>query len=180
LLSIIKKNKNREAIIVLMFHRYDFSESFTLLDLEKILKAIKKMRNVKCSTFRKLRYSNVIVDGKRFAANLEINLLSKKLHLGGAMQSHNFITSIRILNVFAYLAFTFAVYLFIANIRFVGTENIYFSNKTIPVILFFFVVYAVWFHIASPLRLIILCALLPASLKLIGFVCNEILKRQRF
>lgn len=157
LLTVLNNNKNRDGIVVLMFHRYDFDNQFTLTNIEQLIGTIKKMKFVQPVTFKQLYEYQDKVNGKTYKANLSRNFLKKELKLDGMIYSYPYLLIIRILNRLLYIL----VGLVLSTIVFFvcGRLNNRLSKKTITktlVGLFVLFTILVWFNILSPLRLCML------------------------
>ncbi|MGV8093828.1 MAG: DUF2334 domain-containing protein [Mangrovibacterium sp.] len=158
--SILKNNKNRTGIVVLMFHRYDLEKDYNLERLNSLLSRIKKMDYVQCQTFAELANSK-IVDGKRFKANLEVNFLTKLLDLKNVIYPANYVLAIRITNLLLHLVISYMLYfvsLLIAKIDLINISKP--TGLLFGVILFFCIGLGVWFHLFGPKKLILVSVLL--------------------
>ncbi len=159
LIPILEQNKNRSGVIVLMFHPYDIGKHFSLQDLDSLLSKVSRY-DLNFTTFKGLIIEKESADGKRFGANLEVNLMSKLLNTHGVLYStcRNFI--VKILNLLIYLlivAFLFSLPLILFS-KFLRIER----KKVISLgsILLIICGIAVWFHWLGPLKLMIISSLL--------------------
>lgn len=165
--SVLEYNKNRNCVVVVMFHHYTFGNSYSLSQMDTLLSKLKTLEYIDFVTFNQLNIYNVISDTKRMESNLESNFLSKFLHLSGAIQTYNFAFLIRILNILFYL--------FISTLFYFTTLNLFFKNRTVSFksklligfILIVIIGISVWFHIFSPLRLLFLSLLFAAGVALL-------------
>lgn len=161
LLKAIEDNRNRNGIIILMFHHYDFDKDFSMEDLNTLLEEIGHAQNVECLTFRMLCDRNEESDAVRFKANIEINLLSKLLKTGQMLQKKSFAILIRICNLLFYsLLVLCSMFLgrYLFGIRFKGFmigEGLIMA----------FVGIAVWWHLLTPLK-----SILAALLFSLGYI----------
>jgi len=164
---VLSQNKNRDGIIVVMFHSYDFDKLYSLTKLDGLLSNIEKMKNVRCVSFEQLYSTNQISDKKRMLANLQSNLLSKYLHLNGMIQTTFYATFIRILNVLLYVLLSMILYFI--SIQIISKKKPISNNrKYITASLFIVIVaWAVWVNLLAPLKLLALCLALATSLPLL-------------
>lgn len=155
LLPVLNKNKNRNGVIVVMFHDYTFKNKFSLSDLDKLLKYIHKQEYVNVRTFSQINIDADKLDETRMKANLETNLLAKQFHLSGVIQTTRFANLIRIINLIFYMFLAISVY-FLTSFAISKERKISVLNKNISILfLVFFVSILVWFNIISPLKLIL-------------------------
>lgn len=159
LIPTLEQNKNRSGVIVLMFHHYDIGKNFTLRDLDCLLSKASKY-NVNFTTFKVLKSGNEIADGKRFKANLEINLMSKLLNMHEVLYSTGRAIFVRILNLFLYLLIIALIYflplVFIAKFIRIKWKKIVFFG----ILLLLICSVAVWFHWIGPVKLMIMFSIL--------------------
>lgn len=163
LYSVLENNKKRKGVVAVMFHYYSINKSFSLEQLDNILNNIKKLSYVNCLTFVDLYEKNVLSDEKRMNANMEINLLSKNLHLGGVLQSTKLVNVVRILNLLLYLTVGAILY-FISLLIFLKHKSV--SNKIkfiTGLILLIIIGLSVWFHVFGPLKTFAFMVLLTTS-----------------
>ncbi len=151
---VLSKNKNRNGVIVVMFHDYTFKHHLSLCDLDKLLKYIHTLDYVNATTFRQINLNADKLDETRMKANLESNLLSKQLYLNGVIQTTRFANFIRIINLIIYLCLAITVYLLFSLV--ISKERkIPILNKYASILfLVLFVSIFVWFHLLAPLKLI--------------------------
>ena len=157
LIKAIEDNQNRNGIIILMFHHYDFDQ-FTMEDLDALLTKLDGMNNVECLTFKVLCDRNVKSDKVRFKANVEINLLSKLLKTGQMLQTKSFSIVVRICNVLIYCMLVLIVVLlgrFVLGLR----GNVYYYGAGIILVLISVIV---WWHLLTPLKSIMLALIVLA------------------
>ena len=155
LLSVLEHNKNRDGVVVVMFHRYTFKKIFTLAQLDSLLTKINKLSCQKCVTFNQLNKEKEVSDISRMHANMESNLMSKQLHLNGVIQTTTFAIFVRILNVILYLCLSVLFY-YLATLIFFRNKLIANNRKySIGCILLLFVGLCVWFHLLAPLKLVL-------------------------
>jgi len=151
---VLNKNKNRNGVIVVMFHDYTFNRKFSLSDLDKLLKYIHTLDYVDAITFSQFNLDADKLDETRMKANLESNFLSKQFHISGVIQTTRFANLIRIINLTFYLFLAIAVY-FLASLVISKKRKIPILNKNLSILLLVFVVSIfVWFHLLAPLKLI--------------------------
>lgn len=148
LIKAIEDNKNRNGIIILMFHHYDFDESFSMEDLDSLLMSVQDMKYVECLTFQMLCDRNVKSDGNRVKANIEINLLSKILKTGQMLQTKSFAITIRICNLLIYAIVALIVILF-GRFAFGIHSKRYYIGAGIILALSCIIV---WWHLLTPLK----------------------------
>ncbi len=155
----LEHNKNRSGIVVVMFHHYTFNNRYSLSNLDSLLTSLKTKNELEFVTFNDL-YSKKIISGrKRMKVNMESNLLSKQLHVSGMIQTTSFSNSIRILNILLYMLCCVVVYLLSAMLFFRNTVN-WVKICWYIIALLLVVGCAVYFHLLSPLKLLLLlCAL---------------------
>ena len=77
--NIIAKNAKREGLVVCMFHRYDFSDSYTMRDLQRLLREIKQNPSLHIVTMDELYNRDQSFNADRIKANLHHPLLTKVL-----------------------------------------------------------------------------------------------------
>ena len=75
--SLISRNANREGLVVCMFHRYDFSDTYTMSDLQKLVEKIKANPKLKIRTMDEIFESDQSFNEFRIKANLHHPLLTK-------------------------------------------------------------------------------------------------------
>ena len=151
LINAIKDNKNRNGIIILMFHDYDFDDSFSMSDMDALLNKLNDMDGVECLTFKMLCEKRVKSDRFRFKANIEINLLSKFLKSGQMLQTKLFAVSVRIINLLIYIFIVLVFFLFgwfVCKFR-----NNYFLLLIVCVMGLVGIV--VWWHLLTPLKAVL-------------------------
>jgi len=167
LLSVLNYNKSRNGVVVVMFHPYTFGKNFSLAKLDSLLTKINKLSYVKCVTFSELYSSREVSDKMRMDANMESNLMSKWFHLNGVLQTTAFATFIRVINVLLYLVLSTLIYL-LSIVLIYRKKQI--SNKkkySFGLILLVFVGLIVWFHLLSPLKLVLFVVLISICFPLI-------------
>jgi len=167
LLSVLNHNKSRIGVVVVMFHHYSFGKNFSLNQLDSLLTKINKLSYVKCVTFSELYNSREVSDKMRMDANMESNLMSKWFHLNGVLQTTAFATFIRVINVLLYLVLSTLIYL-LSIVLIYRKKQI--SNKkkySFGLILLVFVGLIVWFHLLSPLKLVLFVVLISICFPLI-------------
>jgi len=159
LIPTLEQNKNRTGVILLMFHPYDIGKNFTLQDLDNLLSEVSKY-NVNFTTFKGLIFENEIADGKRFRANLEINMMSKLMNMHGVLYSTDRAVFVRILNLFVYLLMVALIYflplVFIAKFIRIDWKKIVFFG----ILLLLICGVAVWFHWSGPVKLMVIFSIL--------------------
>lgn len=159
LIPTLGKNKNRSGVIVLMFHHYDIGKTFTLQDLDDLLSKVKKY-DVNFTTFKGLMSENEIANGKRFRANLEVNLMSKLFNMHGVLYNADRVVLVKILNLFIYLLIVALVYLlplvFLGKFFMIDWKKLIFFG----IILLLICGVAVWFHWSGPVKLMIIFSIL--------------------
>lgn len=164
LYSVLKYNKNRNVVVVVMFHHYTFNKNFSLLQLDNLLSKVDNLDYVKCFTFSQLYIKKEISDNKRMEANLEVNLLSKYLHLDGAIQTSIFVCFIRIFNLMIYLFLSTFIYIFSLLLLFRIKDAFSTVEKLIIGSLLLIVIgIGVRFHILGPIKMLIVVAILSIS-----------------
>ena len=158
LLPTVDNNHNREGVIVLMFHQYNFTDKFTVVDFEKILLRIKENLNVEFITFANLINSGETVNNKRIEANRQSNLLSKQLKLKGMLHPVSYCNAVRWVNAglysFASLAISLILYLLLMRRN---VDKRFWLLISFMTIVCFAIVY---FHCLSPMRLVAAVVLL--------------------
>lgn len=168
LVQVIKRNVKRDGVIVLMFHSYDFSEKFSVDDLESLLIDLDRNYDIQFTTFRDLLNQSEKSDSNRFKSNLEVNLLSKLLNMSGVLYEKEFVLLIRVLNLAIYILLV--IFSFYVPIMF--SPKSFYENSTkffITVILILvFTGFSVWFRILGPLKLLLI-------LIMISFVSSTIM-----
>ena len=169
LMQAIDDNRNRTGIIILMFHHYDFTQSFTMEDMDVLLKSIKDMNDVECYTFRSLCDRQVNSDEVRFKANIEINLLSKVLRTGQMLQTKSYAITIRVFNLLIYMFIVLAAFVvcrFVFGLRSLGYE----LGWGIILILTGNIV---WWHVIGSLKALMLVFVISISYIVIGLVTHR-------
>jgi hypothetical protein len=166
LLSILNKNKDRKGIVVVMFHDYTFRNNYSINQMKTVLESVNKLNFVTCTTFSELSEGSEQLDDKRIKANMESNLFSKKLHLSGVIQTTGFARMIRIINLFGYLLLSILSYII--------TYLIFSKNKKANIYGQIFSILItviptgilVWFHIFSPIKLVIIAVTLSVIISI--------------
>lgn len=169
LIKAIEDNRNREGIIVLMFHHYDFDKSFSMEDLDLLLINIQNMKNIECLTFKMLCDRHTKSDGNRVKANIEINLLSKILKTGQMLQTKSFAITIRICNLLIYVIIVLIVILF-GGFAFGIHSKGYYIGAGIILVLSCLIV---WWHFLTPLK-----SMMAILLVSIIYVIANLLKKR--
>lgn len=173
----LRKNQNRRGIIVFMFHNYDFSDTFTIDDLDVLLEEVNSMDNVRCFRFCDLLKLGVMSDKNRMAANIEVNLLSKTLGVGGMIQETRDAVLIRIVNMIGYLILILVFeLLFLRIVRiFIGHGGRIMQIFHVMAYLTFAVLVfgCVWLHWVTPLKSLLLTGLLPMVYTLVLFIQHK-------
>ena len=77
--QIVARNAKREGLAVCMFHRYDFTDSFTMEDLKDVLREIKANPQTHIVTMDELYQRDQSFNETRIKANLHHPLLTKLL-----------------------------------------------------------------------------------------------------
>ncbi len=179
LLEVLNKNKNRECIVVVMFHRYNFDEQFTIVNLDGLLSTINKLEYAKPTTFKQIYNSGEIVSESRILANLKSSLLYKWLKLYGTIQTESFLKWIRIANLVFYLL----CYLIILSIL----KRVFFRKRTflqdpvdyvLNMLSLIILGYVVWFNLLPPLRGLFVVVIVATTLNLFLFWIKKVWKRQ--
>jgi len=171
LIPVLEHNKNRNGVVVVMFHAYDFNKTYSLAKLESLLTYINGMKQVKCVSFQQLYNASEKSDKKRMLANMESNLLYKYLHLKGVIQTTTYAYVIRILNVLLYLAWCFFIYFL--SFRLVGRKDRFWKRNfyMLGTVLIIVIAFSVWFQLLAPLKLLlvftVLSVLWPLLLKIV-------------
>lgn len=159
LIPTLEQNKKRSGVIVLMFHPYDLNSHFTLQDLDNLLSKVSK-HNINFTTFKGLITEKEIATGKRFRANMEINLMSKLLNMHGILYSTGRAFFVRILNLFIYLFIIALIYLlplvFLSKFFRIDWKKLIFFG----IILLLICGVAVWFHWSGPIKLMMIFSIL--------------------
>lgn len=170
--SVLHENINRNVVVVVMFHDYDFDKLYSLPKLETLLSSINSMNNVKCYSFSQLYKEKEISDGKRISSNMESNFLYKHLKLKDAIQTTEFSNLIRRLNLLLYLTvciLTFLLTIFLIDSKKEVLIIKYFINIIMLIII---VSLSVWFHALSPIKLLlyllVISTVLPIELKILN------------
>jgi peptidoglycan/xylan/chitin deacetylase (PgdA/CDA1 family) len=148
LIKAIEDNKNRNGIIILMFHNYDFDESFSMEKLDSLLMSIRNMKDIECLTFKMLCDRHIRSDGSRIKANVEVNLLSKMLKTGQMLQTKPFAITIRICNLMIYAIIALIIILFGRFAFGIHTKEYYIGAGIILALSCIIV----WWHFLTPLK----------------------------
>ncbi len=168
LLSVLEHNKNRDGVVVVMFHHYTFKNNFTLFQLDSLLTRINKFTYIKCVTFNQLNRGAEVSDINRMQANMEINLMSKQLHLNGMIQTTTFAVFVRILNVILYLCLS-ALFYYLATLIMFRNKMIANNKKySIGSMLLLFVGLCVWFHLLAPLKLVLFVIIISIGVSIVS------------
>ena len=159
----LSKNHQRDGIIILMFHHYDF-DHFSISDLDHLLKHINEMKDVTCLRFCDLVNRGIVSDEKRMRANLETNLLSKVLGVGTICQETKDAQLIRLANFTMYLLVLVIMMIFVFVINrsrlLVLKTILLFVALLLSVVLYF----CVWEHLWTPLKSLMIGIVPPISL----------------
>ena len=146
LIKAIEDNRNRNGIIILMFHHYDFDENFSMDDLDMLLGSIQNMKDVECLTFKMLCDRNTVSDASRVKANVEVNLLSRFLNTRQMLQSKSFTNTVSVCNLLIYVLMALLVILFGWFVLGISSKG-YFIGAGIIMALSCIVV---WWHLLTP------------------------------
>jgi hypothetical protein len=178
LLSVLERNKNKDGIVVLMFHRYDFGEKYTLSDIKNVLLKVKSLDFVQVLTFKQLYENKNEISAKRFEANLESTFLKKELKLKGIIYSTQYLFLVKLLNLLLYtlIGILFCVTSFLICRKL----SVHYSKKTIFVtvlILFTLLSLVVWLNMLSPLKMWVGVIVLSVILPFLICIVNEIVRK---
>ena len=77
--KVVKKNAKREGLMVCMFHPYDFTDAFTMEDLQELLRELKAKEGVRIVTIDEVYERDKTFTAERIAENLRHPLLTKVL-----------------------------------------------------------------------------------------------------
>lgn len=168
LLSVFEHNKNRDGVVVVMFHHYTFMNDFTLAQLDSLLAKINQLSYLRCVTFSQLNKEKQVSDTKRMQANMESNLMSKYMHLNAVIQTTTFAVFVRIFNITLYLVLSGLFYYLATLIMF---RNRLMSNNrkySIGFMLLLFVGLCVWFHLLAPLKLALFVIMISICISLVS------------
>jgi hypothetical protein len=178
-IEVLNKNKKRECIVVVMFHRYNFDEQFTITSLEELLSNINKLEYVKPETFNQIYSSGEVVSKSRILSNLKSSLLYKWLKLNGAIQTESFLKWVRVVNLVFYLLCYLTILIIVKRVFFRKRAFIEDSIDYALNILFFFISgYIVWLSLLSPLRTLFIIGIIATTLNLVLFWIKKALRKQ--
>lgn len=165
----IEDNQNRNGIIILMFHAYDFDQIFSMEDLDALLMDLKSRKDVEFLTFKTLCYRNEKSDKCRFKANIEVNLLTKLMKTSQMLQTKPFAIIVRICNVLIYNVLFFIFVLFGRLMMGLRGRRYYYGAIIIMVLIYVIV----WWHILSPLKSIIAVVMLSIIYVFINMLIDK-------
>lgn len=165
--SVLEHNRNRNVVVVIMFHSYTFIKGYTLNDLDNLLTLINKMKHVKCLSFLQLYNEGEISDEKRMTSNLDRNLLNKYLHFKGAIQSTNYAITVRILNLIMLLAWCSFIFFISYYLFFRRSNNLKKQHFLLLIFLLFLLGIADWFYLLPLIKLPFIFSVVSALLPFI-------------
>jgi len=155
LMPTLVNNRNRNGVIVVMFHHYTFNRGYTLLYLDSMLTSINKLKYVHCVSFKQLYAANEISDKERMNYNMESNLLYKQLHMQGMIQSTSFAFWVRVLNIIVYMIWSLLMYLLsLWLLKRFKSFNLNNKEILIGILLLFFAGLSVYLHFLAPIKLL--------------------------
>lgn len=159
--------KEKNAICVVMFHAYDLPDSTAWQQLENILDLCNNNKEIELYTFSSLYSSGEHSNWLRYRANQLSGGLSKYLLPKGVLHPTWLCLSVHIINALVYMliALIGIIILLVRTRSIVLRRVIYISLVIIGVIIFL----VAWFHLLSPLKLLLLACLIN-TIPLICFV----------
>lgn len=167
LISTIEENKTSKGIIILMFHSYDMNSNFSLSSLDSLLSKVEKYKAVDFFTFSGLIKANEKSDGLRFLSNLNPNLLYKWLKSKGILENTISVVTIRVVNLILFLLS--CTFVFLSLLFFIAKREVIPGRKVgvlwcgILLVIGLFV----WFHILSPIKLLVIALAFSSLLDII-------------
>lgn len=169
----IEENTHRPGTIILMYHHYDIDKDYNLDSLSYILDYICSRKDVSTTTFEHLYREGISGSSHQAKINLEQNLLSKALHTKNMFNETWYIEIVRIANI--------AIYMFIVLIIAICIKPIITKRRrtyfTAQIIFALLIGCAVSFHLWSPMKLLVLSAVVPFGVAIMFFVANNIHKK---
>ena len=166
----ILKCRGKNAICVVMFHAYDLPDSTAWLQLENLLEACNNNKKVELHTFSSLYDSGEHSDWLRYRANQLSGGLSKYLLHKGVLHPTWLCLAIHIINTLAYMliALVGMIVLLVRTHSISLKRIVYLALVVIGAVIFCIA----WFHILSPLKLLLL-AVLSNTIPLIYMVVRR-------
>lgn len=165
----IEENAHRPGTIILMYHHYDIDKEYNLDSLSITLDYICSREDVLATTFEHLFQDGVSGSSHQAKINLEQNLLSKALHTKSMFHETWYIELVRVANI--------AIYIFIVLIISICFKSTITQRKrtyfTAQVIFALLIGCAVLFHLWSPMKLLMLSAIVPLGFALLFLVTNN-------
>lgn len=165
----IDDNTHRPGTIILMYHHYDIDNGYNLDSLSNTLDYICSRKDVSATTFEHLHREGVSGSSHQAKINLEQNLLSKALRTKSMFHETWYIELVRIANI--------AIYIFIVLIIAICfTPTITKRRRTYitaQIIFALLIGCAVLFHLWSPMKLLVLSAIIPFGFALLFLIVNN-------
>ena len=122
---LTEKNASRDGLVVCMFHRYDFSDDYTLEDLRRTIRFCKTTEGVRITGFDSLFVETNDFNEDRILCNLVHPLLSKMLYTRPIILSHKEMIRIRVCDLLLHLLQFFTIAGIVGWIGRINTSRYY-------------------------------------------------------
>lgn len=164
--TIISTNIDREGVIVVMIHDYDFTTNGAIESLDTLLSFIRHKEHLRFYTFKSLYETGNFVSKEQIESLWHKNLLSKVLKLDGVIYPLKYIKRIQLFNALMYLLLSLIAFLISYWIILRKKNTKIYSTITLLIYEFclFLVVYN---HLLSPIKLLILAILVSVLLPIV-------------
>lgn len=162
--KVVRSNSRRAGLIVCMFHRYDFSDTFTIEDLRGVIRDIQSDSINRITTMNALFGSTTDFNERRIDANLVHPLLSKILYTRHVILTTTEINKVRYYDLIIHLIIVLMISLWGALILHGKKLTAYGITQTTVL------VYAglqTWFQFVMPKVGLFIIVLLPVIVVLI-------------
>lgn len=163
LITEIQKNKDRDGLIVVMIHAYDFKTARSIQQLDSVLAIVSSDKEISLRTFRGLSEVEYHVNEKLIKAQWHKCLLMKMLGSDYTILSLSYIRIIQVLNSLLYLFASLFVF-FILGKLLPKVKN----RKNLLIMLIVFetlLVVISYANLLSPMKLLVIAVLFPIVLK---------------
>lgn len=169
LLKPLRIQEKKNAVCVIMFHAYDLQDTSSWNQLKEILSYCKSDSNVELYTFSSLYNSGETSNWLRYRANQFSSGLSKMLLNQGVLHSTWLCVLIHVINALIHVLLSIigVLLLFFFNSHSTIEKT---SYCIILVGVGMFVFCIAWFHLLSPLKLLLLSVLMNIPILLVGWL----------
>jgi len=168
--GIIKKNANREGLVVCMFHSYDLFGTYTIGDLQQLLQDIKADSRLHIVMMDELYHQDQSFNAERIEANLHHPLLTKILLTRPIILQIEDSNKLRIIDLLLHLL----VVIIIALIGAWILKRISWFYWLMQSIVFLFAVLQTWYQLVMPKVGFPLIVLLAISVVLCFYIIRKL------